>query len=133
MNGGHGRCHLSRGLLIEEVPFRGPVCALNKQSIHVDAVPRCFGDFLGQVLFENAETVAELVDGLKVLPRIGLQCPRHEAMREEEAGEPVARGVATLKPGSHKFHAVVQISDPGGQGLQAGVSDGLPIGRHLIL
>ena len=109
------------------------MCALNKQSIHVDPVSRCFGDFLRQVLFENAETVAELVDGLQVLPRIGLQCPRHEAVREEEAGEPVARGVPALQPASHKFHALVQISDPGGQGLQAGVSDGLPIGRHLIL
>lgn len=62
------------------------------------------------------------LDAYVVLPSVGLQHRRQEAVGEGEAGEPEQGGGRDgLRPASELTDPLAQIPGPGGQGLQRGV------------
>eukprot|EP00959_Pyramimonas_sp_CCMP1952_P188816 3949061-Pyramimonas_sp.AAC.2 len=64
---------------------------------------------------------------------IYLQHAGEEALREEEAREPIAGHLGVLHPPPEKVDARVKVHDPAGEWLQAGVPHAGPHHRHLVV
>eukprot|EP00962_Isochrysis_galbana_P006125 scaffold1658_cov115-Isochrysis_galbana.AAC.10 len=98
----------------DDPPLPVPPRAIEEEAVDVDAVlgrRRKIGTRLG---LKDLVREAERVDRNGVAARVHLQDPRHEALREEEGRQRVARHArdAGEQPAPHEGDALLQVLDP---------------------
>mmetsp|Transcript_6479 Transcript_6479/g.8714 ORF Transcript_6479/g.8714 Transcript_6479/m.8714 type:complete len:215 (+) Transcript_6479:342-986(+) len=83
-------------------------------------------------LFElhDFEGEGELINGDLVLAGVGLQAASHEALREEQAADPVGVRVASRQPRLQELNSLDQVIEPGSERLERRIGNLLPVGWH---
>lgn len=67
-----------------------------------------------------------------MLPGVCLEDGSDEAMRKEEAREPVSAGVAFQHPSPDEIDSLLEVLEPARQLCQGCVGDLSPVRRHLV-
>ena len=83
----------------------------------------------------HGDLEGQRVDRLESLTSVGLESGSHEALREEEGGEPVRLGGTVVEPVANEVDSFKEVLVPGTEGFQGGVRDVIdrPVLGHLVV
>lgn len=78
-----------RGLVVNHRFVSVVAGAIQVETMHIHTILWRLFDLFHSLSFEHSERELQFVDRDLVLTRVGLQTTSHEALREEESGNPV--------------------------------------------
>lgn len=81
---------------------------------------------------QHIELELQIVDGLLMLPGVGLEDGRDESVRKEEAREPVGAWVALQHPGPDEIGSLLQVLEPACQLRHGSIGDLRPVRGHFV-
>mmetsp|Transcript_2699 Transcript_2699/g.7712 ORF Transcript_2699/g.7712 Transcript_2699/m.7712 type:complete len:268 (-) Transcript_2699:1208-2011(-) len=128
----HGGVELLWPCLVQKLCCRVPGSALYEEPVDIDAHFRGCCEF-SMWPIHDAVAPRDGVDWQLVHACIVLQRAREEGLREEEARDPEGGGLAVVEPVLNEVRALLQVVDPGGEGLEARVRFGRPHGGDLVV
>jgi hypothetical protein len=102
---GHIAVHLAWKLIIDGVFDSIPASAVHKQAIYVHTIFWMMIDLV-VVILQYLEGEVEHIYGYLVLSRVCLEDTRHEALREEETGDPETVRLPMLQPVIHEIDSL---------------------------
>ena len=116
-----------RILIVDALALAVVASTIHEEAVDEDTLRRALLHLVRLFLFQDLEGEVELINSDLELTSVGLEAASHEALREEEAADPVGGRVATNEPAVEELDTSDQVLEPGCEWLERRIGDLLPV------